>query len=116
MASRRQSRRRSRADVLRDQVLGVAKTTTSAGADGDVGRPRREVRLTDTRRGILHAVHAEKVHWHASAGWRCHGHTVNADMNDCVAAGWVHVWIGDGVPHAGLTDLGRAALGLEDPA
>jgi hypothetical protein len=101
--------RPKRGDMLRGSVLGVrvraAETTPEA------------IPLTAPRRGLLEAVAAGNVRHYPSSGWKVKGGTaVNDLVRRCVAAGWVREWVADGRLHVELTDLGRKAIGEDEPA
>jgi hypothetical protein len=97
---------RRRADLLRGQVLGVSVRRAEAAKPVPL-------KLTPTRRGLLEAVHAGQVKWFPSAGWRCDGKAVNADVRDCCRAGWTAEALDGDRRTIALTDAGHAAIGVE---
>lgn len=99
---------RRRADILRNAQLGVRVRTAEAQTV--------RIDLTDTRRGCLQAIAAGKVKHYPTGGWKCDGKARNAVVRECVAAGWAREWVADGRLHVELTDLGRKAIGAEEPA
>lgn len=102
--------RSRRADVLRGQVLGVSVRR----AEQD--KPVQPLKLTPTRRGLLEAIGAGVVKYYPFAGWRCSGKGVAAIVRDCVSAGWAVESLDGDRRRIELTDSGRTALGLDDPA
>lgn len=105
MNGRRYGRSR-RADLLRRAQLGVSVRRAEAA------KPVPTT-LTATRRGCLEAIHARKVRYYPSSGWKASGKAVNAAVRDCVNAGWAHEWVDDGHLHIGLTALGETAIGVQ---
>ncbi|HEX8024724.1 MAG TPA: hypothetical protein VF484_00830 [Candidatus Limnocylindrales bacterium] len=100
-----------RFDPLRGAQLGVSVRRAEAEP--------KELELTPYRRGLLEAVKLGRVRYYPSSGWRCSGKAVNAVVRECVAAGWLKESLEGSLPirrTIALTDLGRAALGTEEPA
>lgn len=98
---------RRRADILRQQVLGVSVRAAE--------RAPRQLRLTEVRRSLLEAVAAGKIRYYSS-GWRSPNGGVSALVRECVSAGWCHEWIADGRPQIGLTTEGEKAIGTGEAA
>lgn len=97
-----------RYDPLRGAQLGVSVRRTEAEPVPTA--------LTDNRRGLLEAVHAGRVRYYPSSGWRCAGKAVNAVVRECVAAGWAKDRLEGALPirrTIALTELGLAAIGVE---
>lgn len=97
-----------RYDPLRGAQLGVSIRRTETEPVPTT--------LTDNRRGLLEAVHAGRVRYVASQGWRCGGKTVNGVVRECIAAGWaVHAsGTSPGQRALALTTLGRKAIGADE--
>lgn len=100
-----------RADVLRGSQLAPLVRAAEASAT-----PKPLV-LTSVRRGCLEAIAAGVMKWYpTTAQWRSGGKARSAVVHDVCAAGWAHQTITGDHRLIELTDLGRAALGLDEPA